>query len=374
MSTTILSTPQEKERVPLLPVGGEPSSVAESPEPAQEILHIPIFDWRISLPTAIRIGCCAMLCVQNSAYTLMRRYGSGVVKEAASSQSILAVGEIMKLCFSVGMIRKQRSASVDAVEAPENPMDAARWLASTSAPMAVPALIFLAMNLLSFVALRRISASAFTLIQQGKIIATAVLSRVLLGKTISSLRWRALCTLLCAVLIICHQTHPQTAAHACTPAEGQDTAKQQETELAAAEYALGVAAVAVEAVLSGLSNVYFERVLKSTPLTLWERNVQLAMYSLAIYLPYAVWASPANMLVGWSMLTWVTATLGALGGILIGLTLSYCDSVVKNLALSCAIILTALLDHMLFGGPMNLPIAAAAGTIIISILNYTESN
>ena len=371
--STMLSTPPEKERVPLLPVGGEPSSVAESPEPTQEILHIPIFELRVSLPTAIRVGCCAMLCVQNSAYTLMRRYGSGVVKEAATSQSILAVGEIMKLCFSIGMIRKQRSASADAIDAPENPMDAAKWLASTSAPMAVPAFIFLAMNLLSFVALRRISASAFTLIQQGKIIATAVLSRVLLGKTISSLRWRALCTLLCAVLIICHQTHPQTAAHACTPAEGQDTAKQQETELAAAEYALGVAAVAVEAVLSGLSNVYFERVLKSTPLTLWERNVQLAVYSLAIYLPYAVWASPANMLVGWSMLTWVTATLGALGGILIGLTLSYCDSVVKNLALSCAIILTALLDHMLFGGPMNLPIAAAAGTIIISILNYTES-
>ena len=365
------SAPQDKERVPLLPVGGEPSSVAESPESAQQdIFVIPIFEWRVSLPTAIRGGCCVLLCVQNSAYTLMRRYGSGVVKEAATSQSILAVGEIMKLCFSIGMIRKQRSASADATDAPETPMDAAKWLARTSAPMAVPAFIFLAMNLLSFVALRRISASAFTLIQQGKIIATAVLSRALLGKTISSTRWRALCTLLCAVLIICHQTHPQTAARACTAEGGEDTAKQQET---AAEYAVGVTAVAVEAGLSGLPNVYFERVLKSTPLTLWERNVQLAVYSLVIYLPYAVWASPANMLVGWSMLTWGTATLGALGGILIGLTLSYCDSVVKNLALSCAIILTALLDHMLFGGPMNLPIAAAAGTIIISILNYTES-
>ena len=52
-------------------------------------------------------------------------------------------------------------------------------LVATSTQMLVPALIFLAMNLLSFVALRRISASAFTLIQQTKIIATAVLARLL---------------------------------------------------------------------------------------------------------------------------------------------------------------------------------------------------
>ena len=73
-----------------------------------------------------------------------------------------------------------------------------------------------------------------------------------------------------------------------------------------------------------------------------------------------------------SALTWVTATLGALGGVLIGLTLSYCDSVVKNLALSCAIILTALLDNLLFSGPLNLPIAASAAIILASIVNYSE--
>ena len=52
------SAPQDKERVPLLPVGGETSSVAESPESAQQdIFVIPIFEWRVSLPTAVRGGC-----------------------------------------------------------------------------------------------------------------------------------------------------------------------------------------------------------------------------------------------------------------------------------------------------------------------------
>jgi len=41
-------------------------------------------------------------------------------------------------------------------------------------------------------------------------------------------------------------------------------------------------------------------VLKSTPLSLWERNVQLAAYSLLIYLPSAVAAAGVNILHGWS--------------------------------------------------------------------------
>ena len=264
-----MEQPKDKERVPLLPVGGGLPDPAES---SSQVFKLPIFDIRVSVDAALRIGVCVLLCMQNSAYTLSRRYGSGVLKEAASSQSILAVGEIMKLVFSIVMIRRQQAGGAE-VGGAESLAGAARRLVTSSLPMAVPALIFLAMNLLSFVALRRISASAFTLIQQGKIVATAMLSRFLLGKLISPARWRALCTLLCAVLIICHQTHPQTvqacgtedaapsgavgAGGAQSPAA--DEAERLATE-AYSEYAIGVAAVAVEAGLSGLSNVYFEKV------------------------------------------------------------------------------------------------------------------
>ena len=261
---------KDKERVPLLPVGGVLPEPAADDESSSQVYKLPIFDIRVSVDAALRVGVCVLLCMQNSAYTLSRRYGSGVLKEAASSQSILAIGEIMKLLFSVAMIRRQASAEAGAAESLAG---AARRLATSSLPMAVPALIFLAMNLLSFVALRRISASAFTLIQQGKIVATAMLSRFLLGKLISPARWRALCTLLCAVLIICHQTHPQTVQACSTEdaatggaggAGGAQSPQADEAERLAteaySEYAIGVAAVAVEAGLSGLSNVYFEKV------------------------------------------------------------------------------------------------------------------
>ena len=51
-------------------------------------------------------GCCVLLTLQNSSYTLLRRYSSGVLHEQASSQSILAVGEILKGVFCGVMVSR----------------------------------------------------------------------------------------------------------------------------------------------------------------------------------------------------------------------------------------------------------------------------
>lgn len=96
----------------------------------------------------------------------------------------------------------------------------------------------------------------------------------------------------------------------------------------------------------------------------------MAADSLMIYVPMAL-SVHANLLHGWSALTWLTAFLGALGGILIGLVISYMDSITKNLALAVAIVLTACLDAYLFDGPMTLNIVSAAGIVIFSIASYS---
>ena len=346
-------------------------------------------------------GICVSLAVQNSAYTLLRRYSTGVLNEEASSASILAMGEVLKCAFCLAMAlrdasrvdAKSRLSDVPppALHAEHERLESATRalpgrLLRSSGPMAVPASIFLAMNLLSFVALKRISASTFTLIQQSKLIATALLSRWLLGREVSAARWRALGTLLCAVCIICQQTHPSLAAADCSAAGAAGAAGAADGDgpgggraRRAAAYVLGVGAVSAEACLSGLSNVYFEKVLKrDTAVSFWERNVQLSGFSLLIYLPMAAWAHVGDsdagwgsLLHGWSSITWLVALLGALGGVLVGLVISKVDSIAKNLALSAAIVLTAVLDHLCFAGPMTLPVVAAAAIVILSILNYT---
>ena len=110
-ATCAMEHSREKERVPLLPVGGGLPEPADESASSSQVYKLPIFDIRVSVDAALRVGVCVALCMQNSAYTLSRRYGSGVLKETASSQSILAVGEIMKLLFSAAMIRRGPSCS-----------------------------------------------------------------------------------------------------------------------------------------------------------------------------------------------------------------------------------------------------------------------
>ena len=50
---------------------------------------------------------------------------------------------------------------------------------------------------------------------------------------------------------------------------------------------VGVIAVTLDSLLSGFATVYFEKVLKTTVLTVWDRNLQLAFYSMLIYGPCA---------------------------------------------------------------------------------------
>ena len=115
----------------------------QAPPPTPSFLQLPKeLLSGVSNVTLLKVGACVLLCLQNSSYTLLRRFSSGVLKERASSQSILAAGEAMKLGFSAIMVWRESGARPKV-----------RYLAATSAKMAIPALIFLLMNLLSFVSL-----------------------------------------------------------------------------------------------------------------------------------------------------------------------------------------------------------------------------
>ena len=71
-----------------------------------------------------------------------------------------------------------------ASEAPEGPLgERLSYLLRHSAKMAVPAVLYLIMNTLGFVALRRVDAGTFAVIQQTKAFFTALFQRALLGRT-----------------------------------------------------------------------------------------------------------------------------------------------------------------------------------------------
>jgi solute carrier family 35 (UDP-sugar transporter), member A1/2/3 len=267
---------------------------------------------------------------------------------------LLLVAEIIKVVYSAWMI------SFSLPEASPSLQSHLFYLTSTSRKMFFLALMYGAMNILSFVSLRNISAGMFTIFAQCKILTTAVCSTLILKQAYSWTKWRALMALMLGVLLFSE------------PIWG-DPEKRQSVE--GANTFIGTAAVLIEVTLSGFASIYFEKVIKSDPLklTIWERNFQLALSSFPVYLAFifAEGGGEVGLFGGWSFVALFLAFLGAAGGLLVALSIKHGDSILKTLATTGAIILSSLLDHLWLGGPLTPSMMIAGGQVILSIVNYT---
>lgn len=235
------------------------------------------------------------------------------------------------------------------------------YLVSTSKKMMVLALIYGAMNILSFISLRNISAGMFTIFAQTKILTTATFSTLLLQRKYSWTKWRALIALMMGVLLFSEPIWGKDG-------DASDTGKDGNPFL-------GTVAVLIEVSLSGFASIYFEKVIKTDPLQLgiWERNFQLALGSIPVYLVLIAGngGGTAGFLGGWSPMAALLSVLGAAGGLLVALSIKHGDSILKTLATTGAIVLTGLLDSVFLGGPLTPSMIIAAIMVIIAICNYT---
>lgn len=222
-------------------------------------------------------------------------------------------------------------------------------------------IIYGLMNILSYVALRNISASLFTICAQLKILTTATFSCTLLNRTYSMVKWRALLTLSIGVLIFSEHIWNDPNAR-LSSGEGSNVV-------------LGTIAVLTEVTLSGFASIYFEKVIKTDveQLNIWERNFQLAFGSFPVYLTFICinGGDQAGFFGGWSSVTFILALLGASGGLLVALSIKYGDAILKTLATTGAIVLSSVLDHIWLGGPLT-PVMMLAGCIVVlAIFDYT---
>mmetsp|Transcript_25296 Transcript_25296/g.38239 ORF Transcript_25296/g.38239 Transcript_25296/m.38239 type:complete len:385 (+) Transcript_25296:114-1268(+) len=310
-----------------------------------------IMRFRCMNSTKIIVLC--ILCLQNSMFTILRRYSQGVLKEIYSKHEVLLVGELIKLVFSAIII--QRNLSGDS-----NIFSRLTYLVKKSKKMFGLAAIYGAMNILSFVALRNIGAGVFTICAQTKILTTATFSCIMLGREYSWARWRAMVSLMLGVLLFTEPIWNQVTGNRIQ--EGGNVI-------------IGTMAVLTEVVLSGFASIYFEKVIKSDPeqLGIWERNFQLALGSIPVYMAFIVsnGGDEAGYFGGWSKLALVLSLLGAAGGLLVALSIKHGDSILKTLATTGAIIISSLLDYLFLGGPLTPVMCIAGSQVVIAICNYT---
>lgn len=121
-------------------------------------------------------------------------------------------------------------------------------------------------------------------------------------------------------------------------------------------YSLGLTAVLVAAVVSGLTGVYFEKVLKDspTPVSVWTRNIQLSFYSLFPALLVGVVVKDGDEIAkhgffdGYNSVVWTSIVFQSTGGILSSLCINYADNIAKNFATSISIVIGFLCSVWFF--------------------------
>jgi len=238
------------------------------------------------------------------------------------------------------------------------------FLVSHSWKMMVPAVIYLVMNILGFVALGHLDASTFSIIAQMKVFTTAIFSVLILGRNVHMRKWRALTTLTLGVILISNEALPRKESGA--------SAVQHEHKMR--EFAIGMAASFGDVLLSGFVSIYFEMVLKSKSETysVWDRNFQLAFWSSLIYTPIMIYDNPTDPFHGWSIVTLGCAATGALGGVLVALSIKYTDSIMKTIATTGSIVLTTVLNAAFLNGPFTLAIWSGALIVVVSVFNYND--
>jgi len=131
--------------------------------------------------------------------------------------------------------------------------------------------------------------------------------------------------------------------------------------------------------ISGLTGVYFEKVLKdsSASVTVWTRNVQLSFYSLIPALLLLICKdggaiAQAGFFAGYNAVVWTAIAFQALGGVLVAMCINYADNIAKNFATSISIVLSVLVSVWFFDFGVTVNFLIGTATVIAATYLYTS--
>jgi UDP-sugar transporter A1/2/3 len=233
--------------------------------------------------------------------------------------------------------------------------------------VAPPALLYLVQNNILFVALKNLKAPVFQVTYQSKLVTTALVSVVLLGRKYHGVQWLALVLLGVGVAVV-------------VLGEAGEAPKEASEEASDQSIPLGLIAVTVACLSSAFAGVYFEKVLKGSTTSLWMRNVQLAFISVCLSLAQtAVLGSSENaqgnqraFLEGFDGVAWTLVCLQAFGGLLVAAIVKYADNVVKGLATGVSVVFATTLSVLFLGTALTINFVVGAVVILASVWVFSN--
>ncbi|KAK9949595.1 hypothetical protein M0R45_005112 [Rubus argutus] len=227
----------------------------------------------------------------------------------------------------------------------------------------LPAAIYALQNSLLQISYKNLDSLTFSMLNQTKIIFTALCTYLILGQKQSIQQVGALFLLIIAAVLLSF---------------GEGSGKGSSGSNSDHILFNGIIPVLVASVLSGLAS----------SLCQWASQVKkhssyLMTVEMSIVGSLCMWASTSKspdgeairkhgLFYGWTLLTWIPVMSNALGGILVGLVTTHAGGVRKGFVIVSALLVTALLQFVFEGKPPSLYCLASLPLVVSSISIYQK--
>lgn len=315
-----------------------------------------------------------VLALQNAALIIVMRYVRTRPGDMFASTTAVVMTEVLKVtaCFIIIWFEEGMSVRGCCTHLNENiiqqPWDCVR--------VSVPAFIYMIQNNLIYVAASNLDVATFQVTYQLKILTTAVLSVIMLRKQLTGLQWVSLILLFCGVAAVNVQANAKPVVKAAVQGAAELVTTRPKSAVIQRPF-VGFVAVVTACCLSGFAGVYFEKILKSTPQSIYVRNVQLGVVGMvlglgAVYVTDGAKVAAHGFFFGYDIAVWSVIMLHAFGGIVIAVVVKYADNILKGFASSAAIIISCVVSMYIFDFELSTLFIVGATFVIIATYMYSK--
>ena len=281
-----------------------------------------------------------------------------------------ATTEFIKLVVaSILLLRDLCNASKKKVIMPTNPLFILKY--------AIPGFLYAVCNVLNYVVVALVGSTNYQLLNNMKIITTAVIYRLTLGREIKLIQWMSILLLTLAMCVASLQSCEGISndgsisgsesrsrsrilgmVNASTSNISSDTTNDKKfTSMTA-----GVLSMIFVSCLSSIAGVYNEKIIKNTPANLWYQNVLLYIWTFSFCIAKNIFSSSKSgssssnglidteqgMFHGFTTLLWIVILMKAFYGQVVGLVFKYADNILKVYASSMSVIVSGKIYFLKF--------------------------
>jgi UDP-sugar transporter A1/2/3 len=316
-----------------------------------------------------------VLVVQNAGQVLVMRYASTRPQQKFLSTVAVFFNEIVKLIFSFILFSATSKS-------PSSVLRSLKYHFCTNffdtLKVGVPAFIYTIQNVLLYIAVENLEAATYMVTYQMKILTTAGFTVLMLNRRLSILQWLSLVVLIAGVALVqinagkiqSPTMSPLDVFNVTTTVDS--TAKEV---LRHGNPLYGLACVAFACVLSGFAGIYFEKILKGSNVSIWMRNIQLAILSIPCGLVIigikdhkAVFEN--GFMQGFDYVVWIVVLIQAIGGLIVAVVIKYADNILKAFATSVAIIVATVAQIVVFNIYPKLLFLGGTVLVIAAVFIY----